>query len=137
MDSAIRLGDYFAAHAEVAFAMMGVDPRIEDARHVWATIEHRQVDQISLRDLQQRVKRRFSVEALKEVIGVLVEMGYLRPAPGRPTRGPGRPPSPVYEVNPLARPHNPHNSAPEGHCEDSGDANAALSNDLDTDVGEV
>ena len=137
MDSAIRLGDYFAAHAEVAFAMMGVDPRIEDARHVWATIEHRQVDQISLRDLQQRVKRRFSVEALKEVIGVLVEMGYLRPAPDRPTRGPGRPPSPVYEVNPLARPHNPHNSAPEGNCEDSGDANATLSNDLDTDVGEV
>jgi hypothetical protein len=137
MGSAIRLGDYFAAHAGVAFAMMGADPRIEDARHVWATIEHRQVDQISLRDLQQRVRRRFSVDALKEVLGVLVEMGYLRPAPDRPTRGPGRPPSPVFYVNPLARPHIPHNSSPGGNCEDCGDANSTLSNDPDTDVGEV
>ena len=48
VEAAIHLGNYFAAHAGVAFGMMGADAMIEKARRLWASIQRHQFDQFTL-----------------------------------------------------------------------------------------
>jgi hypothetical protein len=106
MEEAIAIGRYFLAHAEVALGMMGVDPAVAGAQHLWRIIEARKVARFTKRELHQwaRGAGRFqTAQSLDAPLGVLVDHGYLRelhpPAPG--ARG-GRPPSAAFEVNPRA-----------------------------------
>jgi replicative DNA helicase len=141
MEGAIKLGDYFAAHANVAFSMMGADPRMEKARRLWSSIEHLRVERFSQRDLWQHIRRSFAPHEVGETLQLLVEMGYLRLVPAQDSTGPGRPRSPVFEVNPLAgtqNPQNPQNPDAEGNFEDFVDfvyASPANDDGPDDDVG--
>ena len=77
---------------------------------------------VSKRDIHSAFRSRFkTAEAVDPVLKLLVEAGYLRPVPQPKREGPGQPPSPRYEVNPLLRqdsgpgvgsqnPQNPRNS---------------------------
>ena len=103
IEAAICVGGYFASHAHVAFGLMGADPRVENARRLWATIRHHDHTTFSQRDLWQRVRRSYSVDELGDVLGILVKMGYLRQVSTARRAGRGRPASPTFEVNPLAR----------------------------------
>ena len=102
IEAAVRLGDYFSGHASVAFGMMGADPAMEKARHLWASIRHHGYETFTQRDLWQRVRRSLTVDDLADVLGVLVRMGYLRQVSSSHPTGSGRPASPTFEVNPLA-----------------------------------
>jgi hypothetical protein len=116
MQSAIALGRYFREHAKAAFALMEADPELAAAKQVWAAIERHQLTQFSLRDLWQRVRRRFSrVEHLQRVLEKLATLGHVRRVldPGD-EKGRGRPPSPVFEVNPLARTRGTQNTQKSG-----------------------
>jgi hypothetical protein len=143
MESAIRLGDYFTAHANVAFAMMGADPRVEKARRLWSTIQHLGVTCFSQRDLWQNIRWSFTPHDLTETLQLLIEMGYLRPVPARESAGPGRPRSPMFEVNPLAstqNTQNPQKPVSDGNFEDFVDSVYSLPDletPMDNDVGEV
>ena len=143
MEGAIKLGDYFTAHANVAFSMMGADPRMEKARRLWSSIEHLGVERFSQRDLWQHIRRSFAPHEVGETLQLLVEMGYLRLVPTQDSTGPGRPRSPVFEVNPLAgtqNPQNPQNPDAEGNFEDFVDSVYASPANDDVpgeDVGEI
>ncbi len=108
VERAIRLGEYFLEHANIAFAMMGADPRSEKGRQVWLAVQHLGFERFSLRELWQHVRRQLSVGELGDVVELLVKMNYLRPIPSQGPRGPGWV-SAVFEVNPLARTQNPQN----------------------------
>ena len=144
VEAAVTLArDYFLPHAQAAFALMGADATVENARHVWATIARQSESvewsesaspPVSRRDIHQWNRRRFpNVEELDPVLALLVDRYYLRPAgaTGQPGRGHV---SPRYEVNPLAlatvsdegprthctqRTHSDPESAPSEYSEDS------------------
>jgi hypothetical protein len=116
MTAAIQIGEYAVEHARAAFAEMGADPALDDARHVWGWIDRQDRDTLSKRDIFEGVKGRFRrVELLDPALRVLEEYGYLRQAaPSGERDGPGRKPSPTYEVNPLGRSHYSPDSQNDG-----------------------
>jgi hypothetical protein len=104
---AIAIGRYLTDHALATFDLMGgADPTLDDARYLLAWIERNRVSSFTRRDLMVALPRgRFAkVDALDPPLTLLVDHGYIRPLPPpeRPA-GPGRPPSPAFEVNPLWR----------------------------------
>jgi hypothetical protein len=111
IDRAISIGEYLVPHAHAAFAEMGADPGIEDAKHVLRWITHAGKQRFTKRDAFEGTKGRFKrVTALEPALQLLGEHGYIRGQSGDPKDGPGRKPSPVYDVNPLTYSHNSHNS---------------------------
>ena len=124
MDAAIALGEYFIAHGKAAYALMGADGRVEDARKVWATIDRQGWKSFARRDLHQHLRRSYNKEALTEVLETLASMGYIRRTKESGTRSAGRP-SDWWDVNPLSRaqnPQNPQNGTMELGSGDSGDS---------------
>jgi replicative DNA helicase len=110
MAAAIKIGEYAVAHALAAFADMGADPEVEDARQVWAWIERQSGESLTKRQIFEGIKGRFHrVEMLESPLKVLEEFGYLRPVTAVKRTGPGRLPSPVFKVNPLGRSHSSQN----------------------------
>jgi replicative DNA helicase len=125
MSAAIKLTEkYLVDHALAAFGAMGTDPRLLAARELLAFLLARNLERFSLRELHQLLKGRAAfqlVEAVRSAVLLLEEHGYVAPSP--PPIGDqsaGRPPSPVYLVNPLARkgqtpPQNPQNADTESN----------------------
>ncbi len=111
--NAITIGEYLTAHAHPAFAAMGADPVVEDARYVLRWIERQRVTSFSKRDLYQAARGRFKrVEDLDPALALLVAHHYLAPRPSEAPTGPGRRPSPVFDVNPLALSTTAQDAAP-------------------------
>jgi hypothetical protein len=111
MRSAITLGRYFIAHALVTFGEMGADPKLEMARHLLSWIGRQRRSCLTRRELFEGTKGRFrEVVAMDPAIAVLLDHGFIRQRPSPPRDGPGRPPSSVYEVNPLWLSQNAQNS---------------------------
>ena len=66
----------------------------------------------SVRELHQQARGASEFRhaaTVKAALGVLAQLGYVRPVEAPPPSGPGRRPSDVYAVNPLWEPQNPHN----------------------------
>jgi hypothetical protein len=107
---AVRLGEYYLGHARAAFGLMGADQRIQDARRAvrWLGGHFRDFVKtekgtpfLTKRDLHVGVwGGSRTVEEVEPVIDLLNKHGYLRPVPTSTRKGPGRHPSPRYEVNP-------------------------------------
>lgn len=116
MHAAIVLMEYFQSHALVAFDAMGADPVIDGARRLLSWLTPRKVRQFSERSAFQENKTYFNrMSRLRPALAILEERGYIRRAsePSYPVRGAGRPPGPVYEVNPALyhiADQNPQNS---------------------------
>ena len=111
MDRAISIGQYLIPHARCAFAEMGTDPAIADARHVQRWIRRRGVDSFSQRDCFEGTKGRFvTVDALIPALQLLEKHHHIRVRPTVERPGRGRPPSPIYDVNPqvFQQPDTPH-----------------------------
>jgi replicative DNA helicase len=113
---AIRIGHYLIVHALAAYTLMGADPEVERAQIVlgWVTAQER--THFTVREVYQGTKGRFKkVAELTPALRILLEHGFIREAAPPFHPGPGRKPSPTYEVNPLAysqNPHNPQNALP-------------------------
>ncbi|MCP4004049.1 MAG: DUF3987 domain-containing protein, partial [bacterium] len=98
---AIAIGEYFLAHAKAAFAEMGADPEVENARHVLAWVSRHDKMTFNEREAFQGTKGRFKkMPELRTALRLLVEHEYLRELPREDRKGPGRPKSSTYEVNP-------------------------------------
>jgi hypothetical protein len=127
MDRAVAVGRYLIPHARAAFACMGTDPVVEDARHVLGWLRRRGAPALTRRAIFEGVKGRFQrVDNLVPALALLVAHGYLceRPADDRP--GPGRRPSPTYDVNPAALVHDaPDGQDPEPPVDSANCANTA------------
>ena len=105
MQAAIRIGEYYKAHALVAFGIMGLDGKLNRARKVWTSIEQLGKADFKESDLWQLVRRQFAEPAaLREILRLLESMNYIREiGPIEPLKKKGRKGSPSYEINPLAR----------------------------------
>ncbi len=98
---AIRLCEYFEAHAARAFAAVTRrDPTEEDARAILASLRRSPpVGPVSTRDVQRR-RSECTAERALAALDILAEHGFVRPLPPPTRSGPGRPPAPTYEVHP-------------------------------------
>jgi hypothetical protein len=127
MERAIAVGNYLLAHAQHVLEGLGADPVVTNAQKVldWLQREGRRT--ASRRDIHQRFRKTFPrVAAVDPVIGVLLERGWLRETAAPPRTGPGRSPSPAYEVRPAQEtptqnPQNPHNGSSASPPSDSED----------------
>lgn len=102
--AAVELARYLVPHAEAVLNLMQAkEPSDdEDARYVLRWIERHGRREFTKRDAQQHGKRRFSRAGdIDPALAELTRRGYIRLQPLEAT-GPGRPPSPSYEVNPAA-----------------------------------
>jgi putative DNA primase/helicase len=104
MEHAVRLGEYFLAHARAAYGEMGSDPAVATARYLAEWLTGRGIEELGRRDLYIEARRHGLVNRVEDVLpalDLLLEHGYLRPLPPAERKGPGRPPSPRYAVHPA------------------------------------
>jgi hypothetical protein len=101
VEAAIDIGRYLIPHAKAAFSEMGADALLDDCRFVIKRLERDGRSTLTKREMFTAVRSRVKkVEDLDPVITRLEEHGYIRLQSSKPSSGPGRPASPVYEVNP-------------------------------------
>jgi hypothetical protein len=110
MVGAARLVAYFQSHARKVYAIIDADERIADARRVLKWLKQfseslnslNGVKEIKLSDMHAKIfGSRYTVEEVQVIISMLVKYGYLRAAPEEKRSGPGRSPSPRYQINPA------------------------------------
>jgi replicative DNA helicase len=98
---AIKIANYLVPHALAAFALMGSNEEVEEARHLLAWIEKRGVTEFTKREAFEGTKGRFRrADALDRPLGILIEHGFIKHQPHQERTGPGRKPSPGYDVHP-------------------------------------
>jgi hypothetical protein len=105
VEAACQLGEYFEAHALAAYDVMGTLPQVEGARRLLAWIKRTMPVVFSERDAARAFgvgQGRFfsTMDELRRCLWLLVEHGYLRQQPPPKLSGPGKPPSPTYDVHP-------------------------------------
>ena len=103
MNAATQIMAVFGRHSLAALDMMGADPKVAAARHVWEWIERGRLSSFTVREAFNALRGTFSrVQYLRDALDVLVERGYIKVI--EPTReGRGRPPSEVVLVRPNIR----------------------------------
>jgi DNA polymerase-1 len=108
MARAANLVDYFKSHARKVYAVMDADPRLALARRLLRVIAREGLGRFTRREAYRVMRGPCkAVEDIDPVLSVLETHGYIRPAPV-PANGPGRKPSPTYEVRPSALGQNAH-----------------------------
>ena len=103
LEAAIEIGEYLIPHGEAVLSMMQAqeDPAEDDARYVLRWIERHGQREFTRRDAQQHGKRRFpKANDIDPALAELTRRGYVRLRSSE-SRGPGRPASPTYDVNPA------------------------------------
>lgn len=100
MNDALEIMVVITRHSLAALDMMGADPDIASARHVWGWIEKGRRDRFSIRDAFEALKGTYpKVKNLKPALMVLEERGYIEIVEVE-RDGPGRKPSPIVWVRP-------------------------------------
>jgi hypothetical protein len=98
--SAIQIARYAIPHARAVFSAMGANDLLDGAEHILRWIRRNSHTSFSKRQLFQLTKNRFKrVEELDGPLALLEEHHYIRKRP-QWKEGPGRAPSPRYDVNP-------------------------------------
>jgi hypothetical protein len=102
MRAAVRIGQYFEAHALAAFGMMDELPCLPVARKVLRWIERGKRARFTLRDCYMAVSTAKSPDEVAPALRILEERSYIRQEEVEGVkRERGRPRSPAYLVNPL------------------------------------
>jgi hypothetical protein len=100
MQRALNLMAVISQHSLYALDLMGADPTIAAARHVWRWVESGRRKAFTVREAYQALKGSFPrVKELEAALDVLAERGYIEIAPTVKTLT-GRPPSPTVTVRP-------------------------------------
>jgi hypothetical protein len=134
--AAIEIARYLVPHAEAVLNMMQAKERSgdDDARYMLRWIKRHGRREFTKTEAQHQGKRRFpKVDDIDPALAELTRRGYIRLRPVE-TTGPGRPPSPTYDVNPATfanekpekRSQNSHNSAEPKDSSDSGNIGSAF-----------
>ena len=119
---AIAIAEYLIDHARGAFRLMGADPAVELAKRVLSWIEDRNLLRFTRRDAFKALEGTLPTVALIDApLQVLHDHGYIRPIHAY-RYGPGRKPSPAYEVNPKLHGQNRHNRQNQVGTQQSGDS---------------
>lgn len=134
--AAAEIARYLIPHAEAVLNMMQAKEGSadDDAHYVLRWIERHRCEKFTKTKAQHHGKRRFpKANDIDPALEELTRRGYTRSLPTA-TSGPGRPPSPSYEVNPglfenakpPTRSHNSQNSARELESDNSGNIGSAF-----------
>lgn len=104
--AARHIGDYFLAHAQAAYDLIGAGPDLADARALRDWLIRTGVRRFTARDAVQALRPRFrKVADLDPGLRVLESHGWIRRLPAPPRgRGAGRSPAVVYEAHPESSP---------------------------------
>jgi hypothetical protein len=113
VERAGRLVAYFQSHARKVYLTIDADPWVADARRAltWLARHEGELSEslnslnqsrcVSRSDLHAKVfGGSRSVDDVDSVLALLLKHGYLRLVPQPERQGPGRKPSPTYEVHP-------------------------------------
>jgi replicative DNA helicase len=101
MEQALALADYLIPHALAAHDLMGQDAETATAKKVLGWISKCAGGQFSEREAFNALRGSFKVMGpLSAALSILVRHGYVRPVAPVLKGGPGRPPSPRYDVHP-------------------------------------
>lgn len=121
IECAIAIGLYLIPHAKAAFAEMGTDENIGNAKSILRWIEHKDLQSFTRRDVHQGTRGTFKRAAdVDAPLAVLVARGFVRQRKETSANGSGRHPSPTYEVNPRwARQNGGCERGNSEDCEDS------------------
>jgi hypothetical protein len=116
IDRAALVVRYFQSHARKVYTALDADSEIEDARRVlsWITREGR--TEFKRWEVHKDVQSKGQfprIEDLDKPLDRLVKHHYIRIRPAEPCQGKGRPPDPVYEVNPA---NHRDNRVSRGNC---------------------
>jgi hypothetical protein len=113
VERAVDIARYLIPHSRAAFSLMGSDLAVADAEYILHWIRRQSTTSFTVRDLFEGTKGRFKkVTALEPGLATLVDHEHIRLRPPPEKRGPGRPASPTFDVNPNS--HNSHNSHKSG-----------------------
>jgi hypothetical protein len=102
--AAVEIARYLVPHADAVLNMMSANEGTgdDDARYVLRWIERHGRREFTKSEAQHHGKRRFpKADDIDPALAELARRGFIRSRPAEAT-GPGRPPSPAYEVNPAA-----------------------------------
>jgi hypothetical protein len=102
--AAVEIARYLVPHADAVLNMMLANEGTgdDDARYVLRWIERHGRREFTKSEAQHHGKRRFpKADDIDPALAELARRGYIRLRPAEAS-GPGRPPSPTYEVNPAA-----------------------------------
>jgi hypothetical protein len=76
---AIAIGYYFIRHAQAAFAEMGADADLDNARHILEWVQRRREERFSHREIYRNMARRFKrSEDMAPALEILCARNYLR-----------------------------------------------------------
>lgn len=101
MVAALELMAVFAQHSLAAFGLIGADPSLTSARHVWDWIRRNRLSVFTISEAFNALKGRFTrVEKVKTALSVLEERGYVEVQDLKRSGQPGRPRSPAVLVRP-------------------------------------
>ncbi|MEU9019974.1 DUF3987 domain-containing protein [Actinomadura sp. NPDC048394] len=97
-----QIGDYFLAHAQAAYDLIGADPDLADARALRDWIARTGTHRFTARDAVQALRPRFrKVADVDAGLRVLETHGWIRRLPVPPrSGGAGRAPAATYETHP-------------------------------------
>lgn len=98
MTAALEIMAVFTHHSLATLGVMGADPTIAAARHVWNWIERNRSPEFNIREAFNALRNTFPrVKGLVDALDALAERGYVEVSEA-PNSGPGRPPSPIVRV---------------------------------------
>lgn len=100
MQAAIEIGNYFLAHAQAAYSLMGADEQVQGAKYILRQLEKEKYAEITRTQLTRLCKNRFrKADDANPALELLEEYGYIRKVL-REYKGTGRKPDPKYIINP-------------------------------------
>lgn len=99
-----QIGEYFAEHASAALSRLGEATQTSAAAHIVDHLVRHDMREFTVRGLHSSLSRgRFpTVASVIEALDVLEDHGWVIRQPGPPHKGPGRKPSPSYQLHPDA-----------------------------------
>lgn len=107
MNEALGLADYFIDHAQHAFGLMaGRYGTIQRPHIVMAWLRRKKPEEFSVRDARRALGGQEwaqDVEAIRDVLAELEELGWIRLKEQPEKAGPGRKPSERYQTHPNLR----------------------------------
>jgi len=140
MQAALQIGHYLIPHAKAAFQQMSADPAVEAAKLVLRWIVRHGEPDFTKREAFNDLRLFGRADALDAPLALLVIHKYIRPAVQELRSGPGRKPSPEFEVNPhlaTQNSHNAQNPLPPGHSADSADSAGPIPDETDPSMDDA
>ena len=111
MQRALVIADYLLAHARRAFDKMSADPTARDARRILEWIQRNGIRKFTGRDVYLANRAWFKAPAdMGPGLELLIDHDAIRRRPEPPRAGPGRPPTPTFDVNPGVHEQNAQNT---------------------------